>query len=45
VNSASVHVLGEDRKPISVTLDKRTLIKEAIARAGGLTGDGVMARA
>lgn len=39
VRSGSVHVLGEVKSPTSITLDKRVLLTEAIARAGGLNND------
>lgn len=37
LRSAAVHVLGEVKNPGTITLDKRMLAQEAIARAGGFT--------
>jgi polysaccharide export outer membrane protein len=39
VRSASVNVLGEVKAPTSLVLDKRMLLSEAIAKAGGLNND------
>jgi polysaccharide export outer membrane protein len=39
IESQKVHILGEVKSPMTLTLDQRMLVWEAISRAGGLTTD------